>query len=147
MFRMLQPTSDVVQYVTLWEHLWREDYVESHRAVNHWAWNHRAMAGPAFTELITQYVQENALMTGLARLGANPVRLDRIRTPTLIVVAERDEFIPPANSEPLPDLLGSEDVEVLRVPGGHAGAMMGSAAKRVTMPGVLDWLARHSAPA
>ena len=27
MFRLLQPTSDLVQYVTLWEHLWRDDYV------------------------------------------------------------------------------------------------------------------------
>ena len=53
MFRLLQPTSDIVQYVTLWENLWRDDYVESHRAVNHWAWNHRAMAGPAFLQLIT----------------------------------------------------------------------------------------------
>jgi polyhydroxyalkanoate synthase len=44
----------------------------------------------------------------------------------------------------LPDLLGSDDVEVLRVPGGHAGALMGSAARRVTMPRVMDWLKRHS---
>ena len=60
MFRLLQPTSDFVQYVTLWEHMWRDDYVESHRAVNHWAWNHRAMAGPAFLQLIHHYVQGNA---------------------------------------------------------------------------------------
>ena len=45
MFRLLQPTSELVQYVTLWENLWRDEYVRAHRAVNHWAWNHRAMAG------------------------------------------------------------------------------------------------------
>ena len=49
--------------MTLWENLWRDEYVQAHRAVNHWAWNHRAMAGAAFTELITQYVRDNALMT------------------------------------------------------------------------------------
>ena len=43
---------------------------ESHRAVNHWAWNHRAMAGPAFTELIHEYVRDNALMRGSARDSA-----------------------------------------------------------------------------
>ena len=59
------------------------------------------------------------------------------------MIAERDEFIPPANSAPLADLLGSEDIEILRVPGGHAGALMGSAARRVTMPRVVDWLQRH----
>ena len=147
MFRLLQPTADVVQYVTLWENLWRDDYVEAHRAVNHWAWNHRAMAGPAFLQMVRGYVQDNGFINGSARLDGRLVRLDSIATPTLIIVAERDEFVPPANSEPLAGLLGSDDVEVLRVPGGHAGALMGSAARKITMPGVVAWLEGHSYPA
>jgi polyhydroxyalkanoate synthase subunit PhaC len=127
-------------------HLWSQDYVEPHRAVNHWAWNHRAISGPAFTQLITQYVQGNALMVGTAQLDGRHVELGRVTASSLIVIAERDEFVPAAMSEPLPTLLGSEDVEVLRVPGGHAGALMGSAAKRLTMPAVVDWLIRHSTP-
>ena len=146
MFRMLAPTSDVVQYVTLWENLWREDFVESHRAVNHWAWSHRPMAGPAFTEMINEYVRDNALVRGSAQLGGRPVDLKAIKIPVLIVIAERDEFVPPANSEPLADLLGSSDIQMLRVPGGHAGALMGSVARRVTVPGVLEWLTSHANP-
>lgn len=146
MFRLMAPTSDLVQYVTLWEHLWRDDYVEAHRAVNHWAWNHRAMAGPAFLQMVTYYVRENQLATGRAELSRRPVRLDAITAAALLVIAERDEFVPPANSEPLAELLGSKDVEILRVPGGHAGALMGSVARRQTMPGVLEWLERHSTP-
>lgn len=144
MFRLVAPTSEVVQYVTLWEHLWRDDYVKAHRAVNHWAWSHRAMAGAAFMELIDDYVRDNILMTGAARLGGRSVELGTVKAPTFVLVAERDEFVPPASSAPLPDLLGSEEVEVLRVPGGHAGALMGSAARKLTMPAVLDWLQRHS---
>jgi polyhydroxyalkanoate synthase subunit PhaC len=146
MFRLLAPTSGLVQYVTLWEHLWRDDYVESHRAVNHWAWNHRAMAGPAFIQLIEDYVQENKLATGTARLGGRAVLLEEVTTPTMLVVAEGDEFIPPENSGPLADRLGAEDIELLLVPGGHAGALMGSVAGRVTMPAVVSWLERHSEP-
>jgi len=146
MFRLLAPTSDIVQYVDLWEHLWRDGYVEAHRAVNHWAWNHRAMAGPAFLQLVTDYVQENRLVAGTAELGGRPVRPESITVPALMVVAERDEFIPPANAEPLAGLLGSEDLEVLRVPGGHAGALMGSAARRVTVPAVVEWLSSRSTP-
>lgn len=146
MFRLLQPTSDVVQYVTLWENLWRDDYVEAHRAVNHWAWNHRAMAGPAFLQLVNDYVVENRLTKGSAQLADRPVDLEAIDVPVLIIIAERDEFVPPLNSEPLAALLGSLDIEVLRVPGGHAGALMGSAARKITMPGVTDWLLRHSVP-
>ena len=145
-FRINQPTSELTQYVTLWENLWRDEFVEAHRAVNHWAWNHRALAGPAFIEMVTQYLQDNALMTGSARLGGRAVRPDHIKIPTLILIAERDELVPPASSEPLLELLGSADVEVLRVPGRHAGAMMGSVARKMTMPGVVDWLTRHSPP-
>jgi polyhydroxyalkanoate synthase subunit PhaC len=144
MFRLRQPTSDLVQYVTLWEHLWRDDYVDAHRAVNHWAWNHRAMAGPAFTEMIKDFVQDNVLMSSSARLGERSVRLENITAPTLIVVADRDDLVPPASSEPLLDMVGSDDIEILRVPGGHAGALMGSVAKKQTMPQVSDWLERHS---
>ncbi|WP_270889618.1 hypothetical protein [Pedococcus sp. 5OH_020] len=146
MFRLLQPTADLVQYVTLWEHLWRDDYMESHRAVNHWAWNHRAMAGPAFLQLTQDYVQANALVQGTARLAGKAVDLARITIPTLIVVAERDEFVPRGHSDPLEEKLGSKDLEVLRVPGGHAGALMGSVARRLTVPTVVDWLQRHAAP-
>ena len=146
MFRLLQPTSDVVQYVTLWENLWRDDYVEAHRAVNHWAWNHRAIAGPAFLQMVRDYVQENRFAAGTAELDGQPVRLQSIKTPALIVIAEKDEFVPPANSAPLEHLLGADDIEVLYIPGGHAGALMGSAARRVTMPAVVDWLRRHSTP-
>ena len=72
------------------------------------------------------------------------MRLANVTVPALVVVAEKDEFVPPASAEALPGLLGSDDVEVLRVPGGHAGALMGSAARRITMPGVMDWLKHHS---
>jgi polyhydroxyalkanoate synthase len=144
MFRLLQPTADVVQYVTLWENLWRDGYVDTHRAVNHWAWDHRAMAGPAFQQMITDYVQDNALAKGTARLGGRLVILDRVSIPTLLVMAEGDEFVPPANSAPLADLLGGDDLEVVRVPSGHAGALMGSVARRVTMPKVVAWLTSHS---
>jgi polyhydroxyalkanoate synthase len=146
MFRLRQPTSDLVQYVTLWENLWRDDYVGPHRAINHWAWNHRAIAGPAFRQLVHDYVQGNALIHGTAVLGGRPVQLERIKAPTLLVVADRDELVPPTSSDPLTALLGSEDVEVLRVPGGHAGALMGSVAAKVTMPGVVEWLQRRTMP-
>jgi polyhydroxyalkanoate synthase len=146
MFRMLAPTSEVVQYVTLWENLWRDDYVRAHRAVNHWAWSHRPMAGTSFRELIDQYVRDNALVSGTARLGTRRVELEHVTAPTLVIIAEKDEFVPAASSAALPDLLGSEDVEVHRAPGGHAGALMGSAARKLTMPAVVDWLTCRSTP-
>jgi polyhydroxyalkanoate synthase subunit PhaC len=73
--------------------------------------------------------------------------LESITAPTLIVIADRDDLVPPASSEPLLTMLGSDDIELLRVPGGHAGALMGSVARKQTMPQVSDWLARHSVPA
>ena len=130
--------------MTLWENLWRDDFAERHRAMSHWVWDLVPMAGPAFVQYCTEHVRDNGLMTGQLRVHGRPVDLERIRQPTLIVLAKRDDLVPPACSAPLADQLGSEEVEIVEVPAGHTGALMGRSSKTVTVPAVLDWLGRHS---
>lgn len=146
-FKIRKPTSDLVQYANLWQNLWRDEYVRGHRAVMQWVWDIVPIAGPAFRQFCIDYVRDNALMTGHARLGGRPVRLEDIRMPTLLVLADHDDIVPSASSAPIPKLIGSHDVEVVSVPAGHAGAFMGSSAQKVSIPAMLDWLRRHSVPA
>jgi polyhydroxyalkanoate synthase len=143
-FKLRKPTSDLVQYVTLWENLWRDEYIEGHRATAQWVWDLVPIAGPAFCQLAVDYVRDNGLMTGTARVAGRPVRLDRITMPTLIVRADRDDIVPPGSSAPVKGMLGSDDVEQVDVAAGHAGAFMGRAAMKVTIPAIVDWLERHS---
>jgi polyhydroxyalkanoate synthase len=142
-FRLRKPTADLVQYVTLWEHLWQEDYVNGYRAMARWVWDHVPIPGPAFRQ-VCDFVRENPFMTGSARVAGRPVHLEAITMPTLILTAERDEMVPPLCSAPLAGLLGASDLEQVRVPAGHVGVVMGRTGARITMPALLDWLERHS---
>jgi polyhydroxyalkanoate synthase len=145
-FRLRKPTADAVQYVNLWEHLWRKGYAEGHQAMAQWVWDHVALPGPAFLQLTHDYIRDNALMTGQARVAGRPVQLRSITVPTLIMTAQRDELVPPACSAPLAGLLGSADVEAHAVPAGHIGLIMGRSGPRLSIPLIVDWLIRHSTP-
>jgi polyhydroxyalkanoate synthase len=145
-FRLRKPTADAVQYVNLWEHLWRKGYAQGHQAMAQWVWDHVALPGPVFLQLAHDYIRDNALMTGRARVGGRPVRLRSITVPALIMTAERDELVPPACSAPLVDMLGSPDVEAHAVPAGHIGLIMGRTGAGMSSALIVDWLKRHSTP-
>jgi polyhydroxyalkanoate synthase subunit PhaC len=146
-FKLRKPTSDVVQYVTLWENLWRDDFAERHRAMSQWVWDLVPMAGPAFIQYCQEHVRDNGMMTGQLRVRGRPVSLKKISQPTLIILADRDDLVPPACSAPLAGRLGTEDVEIVGVPAGHTGAFMGRSSKTVTVPALVGWLMRHSTAA
>lgn len=143
-FRLRKPTAEAVQYVNLWEHLWQEGHAQAHQAMAQWVWDHVAFAGPAFLQFAREYVRENALMTGRARVSGRPVDLASIAQPTLVMTAARDELVPPACSAPMADLVGAPDLEAHEVPAGHIGLIMGRSGAKVSIPLMLDWLTRHS---
>ncbi|MEU2257807.1 alpha/beta fold hydrolase [Nocardia xishanensis] len=144
-FKLRRPTAGIMQHVDFWDNLWRDDYIEGHRAMSRWAWDHIPLAGATFRQMINEYMRGNALTNGTARVSGRPVRLDRIDIPLLHVVAEMDDFVPPACSDTLLDLIGSEDIEQARVPAGHAGLLVGRQGAKVSIPAIIDWLKRHSA--
>ena len=51
---------------------------------------------------------------------------------------------PPASSEPLLDLVGSQDKSELRVPAGHVGLFVGGSAAKHSIPGMIEWMQAHS---
>ena len=96
-----QPTSDVVQYVTLWENLWRDDYVRVPPRGQPLGVEPPRDGRAGVHRADHEYVRDNALMKGAARLGGRARRARERHGADAVVVAERDEFVPPANSEPL----------------------------------------------
>lgn len=143
-FRLRKPTAEAVQYVNLWDNLWKEGHAEAHQAMAQWVWDHVAFAGPAFLQFARDYVRGNALMTGRARVAGRPVDLRAVTVPTLVMTAERDELVPAACSAPMTGLLGSTDVEHHVVPAGHIGLIMGRSGAKVSIPLMVDWLHSHS---
>jgi polyhydroxyalkanoate synthase len=72
------------------------------------------------------------------------VDLKEITVPFLSVVAENDHIVPIDAAAPLSQLVGSTDVEELRLPAGHVGLIVGKGAHRRTLPAMADWVRRHS---
>jgi polyhydroxyalkanoate synthase len=68
------------------------------------------------------------------------VDLAAITCATLAIVAERDAICPPAAATALVEQVGTRDTAVLRVPGGHVGAVVGSRAATHMIPSLIDWL-------
>ena len=143
-FKLLRPTGSTVQYANLWQNLWNDEYVEGHKAMTRWTSDHIPFAGAAFRQVIDLFMRDNALMTGTVELGDTSTALSELFCPVLNVFAERDHVVPPEAAEPLAGLVGSSDVEELRIPGGHASLVTGRQAAKVTLPGIIRWLDDHS---
>jgi polyhydroxyalkanoate synthase subunit PhaC len=136
-FRMLKPTSEYTQYLTLWENLWNDQYVEGYQAMGQWMRDHVPFPGAAFRQTVEQLVRANGLMDGTV------ADLSRIGCPALNVLAKRDHIVPRPAAEPIPRLLGG-GAEELQLDAGHVGLVAGRAAAKVTLPGVVEWIVQHS---
>jgi polyhydroxyalkanoate synthase len=131
-FKMLTPTADLVQYATLWQNLWNDEYVDGFQAMGQWAGDHVPFPGATMRQLVEDLIRRNALVEGTLRLGGRDVDLGAVACPVLNVLAEFDHIVPTAGSEPLTRLVGSEDVEELRLRAGHVG--------------LVAWMQAHSDP-
>jgi polyhydroxyalkanoate synthase subunit PhaC len=142
-FRMLKPTAEVSQYATLWENLWNDQYMEGYQAMGQWTRDHVPFPGAAFRQTVDQLIRRNALMEGTLTLGGRRVDLSTIRCPALNVLAKRDHIVPRPAAEPIPRLLGA-GADELQLDAGHVGLVAGRAAAKVTLPGLVEWIADHS---
>ena len=61
------------------------------------------------------------------------------------IVAERDTICPPAAATALNDKSSSAVKDVMSIPGGHVGAVVGSRAAKELYPRLRTWLEKHGA--
>jgi polyhydroxyalkanoate synthase len=144
-FFMLAPTTEIAQKATLLEHLWNDEFVEGFQAMAQWTRDHVPFPGAAFRQVVELLVRENALLSGSLRLGDRVVQLRQARGDVLIAMAERDNVVPAAATEPALSLVGQESRrDALRLPGGHVTFGAGRSARRHTMPRLAEWITAHS---
>jgi polyhydroxyalkanoate synthase len=144
-FASLRPTTDIFKYANVWERLWNDDFMDSYQSLGQWLRDQVPFPGACARQSVDLLLRQNLLTTGEVPLGGREVRLADISIPVLNVMAEHDHMVPPVASEPLNDLVGSDDVQQLRVQGGHVGLIVGRDAGRTTLPGIIDWLEARSA--
>ncbi len=107
-----------------------------------WASDNIPFPAAAYARYIGDLYQDNQLVRGVHHVAGRRVDLGAIRCPVLTVVAESDTICPPAAATRLNELVGSETTEVLRLAGGHVGAVVGSGAQRELYPALGAWFQR-----
>lgn len=144
-FRMLKPSADITSTLKLWQNLWNDEYVQGYRVMNQWTNDVVPFPGEAFRQWVKEIQRPNAYMNpGLLRLRDKPVDLGKIKASFLTIAAEKDDIVPLAATEPLIDLVGSEDKESIIVPGGHISLTAGRGAIKGLWPRVNAWLQARS---
>ncbi|MBI3181428.1 MAG: alpha/beta fold hydrolase [Myxococcales bacterium] len=143
-FVLLRPTAQIGKWVSFAERAPDPEAREAFFSLEEWAADNIPFPAAAYRTYIRELYQQNLLVQGRHRVGGKRVDLSRIRCPVLTVVAERDAICPPQAAEALNEALGRPDAEVLRVSGGHVGAVVGAKASRTLYPAIISWLERHA---
>jgi polyhydroxyalkanoate synthase len=143
--KALKPVENyITNYLRLWENLRDPRVVESWHAMNTWVTDLIPIAGGAYRQLILDMYRHNRLMNGTMKLRGELVNLDHIHASVLNLIATEDHIVPPEQTEGVMAKIGSDDKQLLKIPGGHIGMMAGSAAVKRTWPQIDAWLAPRS---
>jgi polyhydroxyalkanoate synthase len=134
-FTALRPTLELAKLAIPPEPAAREAV----RALEAWAADNIAFPADAYRTYIGELYQDNRLVGGTHRALGRAVDLAAIRCPALAIVADRDQICPPAAATALLERVSTRDTTILRVPGGHVGAVVGSRAARELYPAVAAW--------
>jgi len=145
-FTTLRPTGQIGKWVGLADRWSDKEFRKSFFALETWSGDNIPFPATAYQTYITELYQKNLLAHDKHFVGGKRVVLGDIKCPLLTVVATKDNICPPCAATWLHDHVGSADREVLRVEGGHVGAVIGSKAPRALYPGVADWLIKRFGP-
>ncbi len=144
-FMMLKPVANLVDKpIGLFENIDNDDFLDDYFTMETWLNDNIAVPGEVFREFVRKLYQQNQLVRNEMTVGRHIVNLKRITCPVLNPMAERDDLVPCAQSEPFNDLVGSNDRRSIKLSAGHIGMAVGSRAQRELWPKACAWLAERS---
>lgn len=116
---------------------------ESFDALEEWAGDNIPFPASAYRTYIKELYQGNLLVKGEHHVAGKRADLRNVTCPVLTICADRDAICPPDAAKGLNEGVSSTDKEVLTVPGGHVGAVVGSRAPKVLYPSIASWLVKR----
>jgi len=144
-FQLLKPVQNIIQKpINFLDRLDDPKFVEDFLAMEMWLNDNIPVPGEVYRKFVKDLYHQNLLTQGRFRLGNRRVDLKKITCPVLNLMAKNDDLVPPAQSLPFNDLVGSEDRTAIVFAAGHIGLAVGSKAQRDLWPQVCDWLAQRS---
>lgn len=144
-FLALKPVQNLLEkYVGFYENMHDEKFLEDFFAMETWLNDNIPVAGETFRQFVKYCFQQNQLIQGKLEIGDERVDLKNVQCPVLNLIAANDHLVPPSQSLPLADALGSKDSRTVSFPAGHIGLAVGSKAHRELWPMACDWLGERS---
>ncbi|MHB9287255.1 class III poly(R)-hydroxyalkanoic acid synthase subunit PhaC [Halobacteriales archaeon Cl-PHB] len=145
-FSMMDPVEQFIsKYVTLYENLENDAFVENFGRMEQWIWDGVDVAGEAYRQFVNDVYKDNQLIEGEFDLAGEPVELSDIELPVLQIVGEYDHIVPAASSKPFNERISSDDERIIEFPVGHIGISVSSKSHELLWPEVTDWLAERDA--
>ncbi len=147
-FATMDPVDNFLsKYITLYENLENDAFVENFARMEHWLDEGIDLAAQAYVEFLEKIYQENQLYNNELEIGGRPVDLGEIDMPVLQIIGEYDHLIPAAASKPFNDVIASEDTEIIEYPTGHIGLSVSSSSHEEVWPRVCEWYAERQGEA
>lgn len=142
-FVAMRPTLDLAKIVSQIDNVGDEQTRIAFEALEEWSSDNIAFPAEAYRRYIGDLYQGNQLVAGEHRIAGKLADLAAIESPVLTIVASRDHICPPDAATALNDAVGSAVSDVLTVPGGHVGAVVGRRAAAEMYPATTAWLIEH----
>ncbi|HEU5056099.1 MAG TPA: alpha/beta fold hydrolase [Kofleriaceae bacterium] len=128
-FHMLRPTLNLSKLVSVLDRAWDDEFLDNFAALERWGNDNVSFPGRAYRRYVQELYRENRLAAGTFTMSGRPARLDAIHQPVLVVSFAHDHIVPDRSATAALDLVSSADKELLRVSGGHVGAMVSRKAR------------------
>jgi polyhydroxyalkanoate synthase len=141
-FKMTDPVDNYVRkYITLYENLENDDFVQNFARMERWLDEGIDLAGDAYVEFLEDIYQNNSLYKNEMELNGEHVDVTEIDVPILQIIGEYDHLIPPEASKPFNDVVGTPDEEITTIeyPTGHIGMSVSGSTHAEVWPEVCDW--------
>jgi polyhydroxyalkanoate synthase len=147
-FQLMKPVQNFIdKYASFYENLHDDKFMENFFAMEKWGGDNIPVAGETFREFVKCLYQRNQLIKGEFRLKNQPVKLERITCPLLLLAADFDHLVPPASTLGIEPHVHSAEVKKMTINAGHVGLAVSSKAHRQFWPAAANWIAERSTAA
>ena len=144
-FHLLRPTLSLSKAVALIDRAANDEFLDGFLALETWGSDNVSFPGKCYERYIEELYRGDALVRGTFTLSGTPARLENIDAPTLAIVFEHDGIVPWESAAVLVDRISSKDKAVLKLPGGHVGAVVSRAAQKKLWPVMSAFWAQRDA--
>jgi polyhydroxyalkanoate synthase len=133
-FHLLRPTLNLSKTVHLLDRAANDEFLDGFLALETWGNDNVSFPGECYVRYIEELYRNDALARGTFTLSGKSALLSNITCPTMCVVFEHDNIVPWQSASTLVDRIRSTDKELVKLPGGHVGAVVSRAAQKNLWP-------------